>query len=84
MLIGLIFQYLVSVYHIPIFVCLIKKGHHIKRNTLAYLSEKGIATRPGTHAVHNLAYYKDLGSKPWTFHFQIIVKNSFALLFTIN
>lgn len=41
------------------FVCLIKKGKKVSRNTLLnYLDKKGISSRPGTHAVHNLSYYK--------------------------
>ena len=48
---------------------------------LAYLSEKGIATRPGTHAVHNLIYYKRrFGFKTMDFPFSnYCEKNSFTL-----
>lgn len=72
-----------NIYHTyQSFVCLIKKGHNIQRNMLlAYLSEKGIATRPGTHAVHNLVYYKRrFGFKTMDFPFSnYCEKNSFTL-----
>jgi len=34
---------------------------HEKRNELmAYMERSGISTRPGTHAIHSLGYYRDL------------------------
>ncbi len=41
------------------YVCLFQ-GSNIARNQLmAYLEDRGIATRQGTHAVHTLGYYKN-------------------------
>lgn len=51
------------------YVCLFKpeeinpgnldKVNMMRNKFMDYLFEKGISTRPGTHAVHNLAYYKE-------------------------
>lgn len=57
------------------FVCLFENKKINKENIeevnksrnafMDYLFEKGISTRPGTHAVHNLSYYKEkYGIKP--------------------
>ena len=37
----------------------IEKGTEIRTKIMAYLEEKGIGTRQGTHAVHMLGYYRD-------------------------
>lgn len=41
------------------YVCLVsqEKGHNFRNNLMDYLQEKGISTRPGTHAVHMLEFY---------------------------
>lgn len=37
----------------------ISKVHNLRNNFMEYLLKKGISTRPGTHAVHTLSYYKN-------------------------
>ncbi len=52
------------------YVCLVdEQKAPLKRNDLMeYLQEKGISTRPGTHAVHMLGFYKEkYGFKPEDF-----------------
>ena len=38
---------------------LLKKDPEFRNQLMDYLQEKGISTRPGTHAVHMLDYYKN-------------------------
>ncbi|MEO6692489.1 MAG: DegT/DnrJ/EryC1/StrS family aminotransferase, partial [Saprospiraceae bacterium] len=35
------------------------KVNILRNNFMDYLQQKGISTRPGTHAVHMLGYYKN-------------------------
>lgn len=44
------------------FVCLVDedKSPGTRNEIMAHLEQKGISTRPGTHAIHTLNYYKDL------------------------
>lgn len=48
------------------FVVRIAEGAPLSRNELAQrFADAGIGTRPGTHAVHNLTYYRDkFGARP--------------------
>jgi dTDP-4-amino-4,6-dideoxygalactose transaminase len=42
-----------------------KRSPRCRNDVMEYLQQRGIATRPGTHAVHMLGYYKDrLGLRP--------------------
>lgn len=52
------------------FACLIdeSKAPHSRNKIMELLQERGISTRPGTHAVHMLGYYADtFGFKPEDF-----------------
>ncbi len=42
------------------YVCQVskEKGYNFRNQLMDYLQDKGISTRPGTHAVHMLDYYK--------------------------
>ena len=64
------------------FVCLINQDSKINRNLLqTFLLKKGITTRPGMHAIHNLDYYKRrFGYKTIDYPISnLCEKNSFAL-----
>lgn len=49
------------------FVCYVdpEKAHMLRNDIMEVLQEKGISTRPGTHAVHMLSYYRErFGLRP--------------------
>jgi dTDP-4-amino-4,6-dideoxygalactose transaminase len=55
-----------------------------KRNDfMDYLFEKGISTRPGTHAVHNLKYYKEKYGIDSTSYFNSYVADKCSIAFPI-
>jgi dTDP-4-amino-4,6-dideoxygalactose transaminase len=56
-----------------------KKSPMSRNNLMEYLQQKGISTRPGTHAVHMLGYYsKKFGIRPEDFP-QAYAANEFSM-----
>jgi dTDP-4-amino-4,6-dideoxygalactose transaminase len=49
-----------SVHTFQAYVILVREGGVTRRNAIMdYLAEKNIQTRPGTHAIHRLGYYRE-------------------------